>query len=110
MSVQALANQNEPAKLFSPAPGVRPPLGASVRSAATVFAFLCLSSCAFAQTEEPTSRPNATEKIIIDTDIGNDIDDAFAVGLALQSPELQILGISSAWGDTPLRARLLSRL
>jgi purine nucleosidase len=51
----------------------------------------------------------AIEKIIIDTDIGGDIDDAFAVGLALRSPEFQILGISSAWGDTQLRARLLSR-
>jgi purine nucleosidase len=47
---------------------------------------------------------------IIDTDIGDDIDDAFAVGLALSSPELKILGITSAWGDTALRARLLDRL
>lgn len=63
-----------------------------------------------AQTETSAPRANTIEKIIIDTDIGNDIDDAFAVGLALQSPEFQILGISSAWGDTHLRARLLSRL
>jgi inosine-uridine nucleoside N-ribohydrolase len=63
-----------------------------------------------AQTETSASRSNATDKIIIDTDIGGDIDDAFAVGLALQSPEFKVLGISSAWGDTHLRARLLSRL
>jgi len=50
------------------------------------------------------------EKIIIDTDIGDDIDDAFAVALALQSPELQILGISTTFGDTELRARLTDRL
>jgi inosine-uridine nucleoside N-ribohydrolase len=80
-----------------------------MRSATTAFVLFCLSSCACGQTEAPTSRLNATEKIIIDTDIGDDIDDAFAVGLALQSPEFQILGISSAWGDTNLRARLLSR-
>ncbi|MGA2426926.1 MAG: nucleoside hydrolase [Candidatus Acidiferrum sp.] len=49
-------------------------------------------------------------KIIIDTDIGDDVDDAFAVGLALTSPELQILGITTAWGDTQLRARLVDRL
>ncbi|WP_024508997.1 nucleoside hydrolase [Bradyrhizobium sp. ARR65] len=48
--------------------------------------------------------------VIIDTDIGDDIDDAFAIGLALASPELKILGITSAWGDTALRARLLDRL
>lgn len=52
----------------------------------------------------------APQKIIIDTDIGDDIDDVFAVGLALNSPELKILGITSAWGDTKLRARLLDRL
>jgi purine nucleosidase len=48
--------------------------------------------------------------VVIDTDIGDDIDDALAVGLALSSPELKILGITSAWGDTALRARLLDRL
>src|SRR3984957_2337610 len=46
---------------------------------------------------------------IIDTDIGDDIDDAFAVALALRSPELHILGITTTYGDTELRARLLDR-
>jgi len=46
---------------------------------------------------------------IIDTDIGDDIDDAFALALALRSPELRILGITTAYGDTELRARLLDR-
>ena len=83
---------------------------ASVRVIAGVFALGSLvGSFAFGQTERPAPQMNATEKIIIDTDIGGDIDDAFAVGLALQSPEFKILGISSAWGDTKLRARLLSR-
>jgi len=49
------------------------------------------------------------QKVIIDTDIGDDIDDAFALALALRSPELQILQIDSAYGDTHLRARLLDR-
>jgi inosine-uridine nucleoside N-ribohydrolase len=53
---------------------------------------------------------NAPEKVIIDTDIGDDIDDAFAVALALRSPELKILGISTTFGDTALRAKLLDRL
>lgn len=55
-----------------------------------------------------TSTPNP-ELLIIDTDIGDDIDDAFAIALALQSPEVKILGITTAWGDTPLRARLATR-
>jgi|HubBroStandDraft_6_1064221.scaffolds.fasta_scaffold205464_2 purine nucleosidase len=49
------------------------------------------------------------ELVIIDTDIGDDIDDAFAIGLALQSPEVKILGITTAWGNTALRARLVER-
>lgn len=58
-----------------------------------------------------TKRTSGTrpELVIIDTDIGDDIDDAFALALALQSPELKILGITTAWGNTPLRARLASR-
>ena len=81
-----------------------------MRSRGGMFAFcVLLSSSLSAQTGTSVSRAKATEKIIIDTDIGDDIDDAFAVGLALRSPEFEILGISSAWGDTHLRARLLSR-
>jgi len=49
------------------------------------------------------------EKVIIDTDIGDDIDDAFAVALALRSAELQILGITTTFGDTETRAKLLDR-
>ena len=52
----------------------------------------------------------APEKIILDTDIGDDIDDAFALGLALNSPEIQLVGVTTAWGDTALRARLVNRL
>jgi len=47
--------------------------------------------------------------VIIDTDIGDDIDDAFAIALALRSPELQILGITTTFGDTETRAKLLDR-
>jgi inosine-uridine nucleoside N-ribohydrolase len=50
------------------------------------------------------------EKIIVDTDIGDDIDDAFAVDLVLASHEFQVLGIGSAWGDTALRSRMLDRM
>src|SRR6266851_5732838 len=49
------------------------------------------------------------EKVILDTDIGDDIDDAFAVALAVRSPELQILGITTTFGDTETRAKLLDR-
>jgi inosine-uridine nucleoside N-ribohydrolase len=50
------------------------------------------------------------QKVILDTDIGDDIDDAFALALAVSSPQLQVLGVTTAWGDTDLRARLTARL
>ena len=51
----------------------------------------------------------AREKIIIDTDIGDDVDDAFALALAVKSPEFEILGVSTTFRDTELRARLADR-
>ena len=56
-----------------------------------------------------SAQPSVPQKIIIDTDIGDDVDDAFAVALALSSPELQILGISTTFGDTETRAKLVDR-
>lgn len=51
-----------------------------------------------------------TQKVILDTDIGDDIDDAYALALALQSPRrVHLLGVTTAWGDTTLRARLAQR-
>jgi purine nucleosidase len=49
------------------------------------------------------------QPVILDTDIGDDIDDAFALGLALKSPEFKFLGITTAYGDTELRAKLVDR-
>jgi len=50
------------------------------------------------------------EKIIIDADLGDDIDDAFAIGLALSSPEFEILGFSAGFGDTQTRVKMFDRM
>ena len=55
------------------------------------------------------SLAGAQEKIIIDTDMGDDVDDAFALALAVKSPELQVLGISTAFGETEIRAEIVDR-
>jgi purine nucleosidase len=52
----------------------------------------------------------AVQKVIFDTDIGDDIDDAYALALLLKSPDVKVLGITTAFGNTHLRARLVSRL
>jgi purine nucleosidase len=53
--------------------------------------------------------PTASQKVIIDTDIGDDIDDAFALALAVKSPELGILGVTTTFGDTETRAEIATR-
>jgi inosine-uridine nucleoside N-ribohydrolase len=71
---------------------------------------LGLLAAAFLITAGPVHAQPAREKVIVDTDIGDDVDDAFAVALALASPEFEVLGFSADFGDTPERAKLLDRM
>lgn len=48
--------------------------------------------------------------VIIDTDIGDDIDDAFALCLAMKSPELKLLGVTTVFKDTVRRARMAAAI
>ena len=50
-----------------------------------------------------------TKPIILDTDIGTDVDDCLALALILASPELELVGIT-ATGDVALRGRMIARL
>jgi len=50
------------------------------------------------------------QKIIFDCDLGGDIDDAFAVGLILASPEFEVLGFVMDQGYTPKRAEVACKL
>ena len=50
------------------------------------------------------------KKIIIDTDIGDDIDDAFAIALAMASPELEILGVTTVYKNVVQRAHITKKL
>jgi inosine-uridine nucleoside N-ribohydrolase len=71
---------------------------------------LVIGPVSLAQTPKQAQTPSTPEKVIIDTDIGDDIDDAFAIALALKSPELEILGVSTTFGDTEARAKIVDRL
>jgi purine nucleosidase len=48
--------------------------------------------------------------VLLDTDIGDDIDDALALTLILQSPEIELKAVTTVFGDTQLRARLAAHL
>jgi inosine-uridine nucleoside N-ribohydrolase len=47
--------------------------------------------------------------VILDTDIGTDIDDAYALALCVASPELDLLGVTTVNGDTHTRAAIACR-
>jgi inosine-uridine nucleoside N-ribohydrolase len=64
------------------------------------------AACGQSAAEAKIANP---QLVILDTDIGDDIDDAFALALVLRSPELRLLGITTEYGDTDLRARLVDR-
>ncbi len=46
-------------------------------------------------------------RILFDTDIGDDIDDALALALALESPEIEIVGITTVFRNTAARTQLI---
>jgi inosine-uridine nucleoside N-ribohydrolase len=49
-------------------------------------------------------------KVVLDTDIGTDIDDAWALGYALKSPSFELLGVTVSDGDTAQRAKMACKL
>jgi purine nucleosidase len=48
--------------------------------------------------------------VIFDTDIGTDIDDAYALAALIYRPELQVLGVTTVSSDAVARARLAAKL
>ncbi len=52
----------------------------------------------------------ASTPVILDTDIGDDIDDALALSLALQSPELNVLAVITVLQDGNRRADLVWKI
>jgi inosine-uridine nucleoside N-ribohydrolase len=70
-----------------------------------LFAIACLLAAAV-----PAAAQDARRKVVLDTDIGTDIDDAWALGYALKSPSFELLGVTISDGDTARRARLACKL
>jgi inosine-uridine nucleoside N-ribohydrolase len=49
-------------------------------------------------------------KLVIDTDIGSDVDDALAIAFALLRPELDVLGITTVYGPVAQRTAIVAKL
>jgi purine nucleosidase len=52
----------------------------------------------------------APAPVIFDTDIGTDIDDAYALAALIQHSDVEVLGVTTVSGDTVARARLAAKL
>lgn len=52
----------------------------------------------------------AKKYVLLDTDIGDDIDDALALLMLLKIEEIQLVGVTTVFANTPLRARLAKRI
>ncbi len=48
--------------------------------------------------------------MIIDTDIGDDIDDALAIGYAMNLPDVNLIGVTTVYKNTVLRAKIARAL
>ncbi len=64
---------------------------------------LALSACAL------PARAADKIPVVIDTDIGSDVDDAFALALAVASPEIDLVGVTTVGGAADDRAWLVCR-
>lgn len=51
-----------------------------------------------------------TLRVILDTDIGTDVDDCLALAVVLGSPEIALEGVTCVYGDVQLRARMVHKL
>lgn len=72
----------------------------------SLFAFFCLlllGSTGLA------TQPGRT-KIILDTDIGDDIDDAWALAFILSHQDFELLGVTITHGNTPARAPIATKM
>ena len=49
-------------------------------------------------------------KILLDTDLGDDIDDVLAIALGMSLPEVEFVGITTVFRNTNMRARLAKKL
>jgi purine nucleosidase len=52
----------------------------------------------------------AAQRVLLDTDIGTDVDDAIALSLLLASPELDLRAVTVVSGDVELRGRIAGKL
>ena len=66
---------------------------------------LSLAVPSFAAAQVPARTP-----VVVDTDIGDDIDDAFALAMVIRSPDLDLRAVTTVTGNTQARARIAAKM
>jgi len=75
------------------------------------FRFLATTTLALSLAAIFCTRPaSAKTPVVLDTDIGDDIDDTWAVALLLRSPDLDVQLITTTCGKAEYRAKIIARL
>lgn len=72
-------------------------------------ALACTILLAAAGCRSTAPHPAKSTPVILDTDIGDDIDDSWALALLLKSPELDLKLVVGDYGKAQYRARLLAK-
>lgn len=67
-------------------------------------------TCVFIATVLLTRPAAAKTPVILDTDIGDDIDDTWALAMLLKSPELDLKLVTTTCGKAEYRAKLVAKL
>lgn len=75
------------------------------------FRFLAITTVALSLAAMHCARPaSAKTPVVLDTDIGDDIDDTWALALLLRSPELDVQLVTTTCGKAEYRAKIIARL
>jgi inosine-uridine nucleoside N-ribohydrolase len=81
-----------------------------MRTGRFALVLMCLLTLIALDARAQQSEERAPAPVIFDTDIGTDIDDAYALAVLIHRPELRLLGVTTVSSDAVARARLAAKL
>ena len=60
--------------------------------------------------DNTAKRPAERIPVILDTDIGDDIDDTWALAMLLRSPQLDLKLVTTTYGKSEYRAKIIAKM
>jgi hypothetical protein len=96
-------------QVFRDSPGLMSSIKMKYITFYLLTSLMILSSSTQAEPIAADTKP-AVQPVILDTDIGSDMDDTWALVMMLRSPELDVKLITSASEDTQYRTKIIAKL